>query len=165
MAQDFAPLAQPHLWPLVPPGESLRGVVAATQSKTFSGSLYAIGITERRLILQPFDRQIQPKGAASVVSDRSALAAADLDGAGNGWLTAPSIILSAAAVAVRVRADNGEKFTLMMMHGGSTLTGGESQQTGVRALVDLLAAARSEPGAPPGSAIVESMLRRRAWSR
>jgi hypothetical protein len=65
VAQDFAPLAQPHLWPLVPPGESLRGIVAATQSKTFSGSSFGVGITERRL-MQSFDRKLQPKGAAAV---------------------------------------------------------------------------------------------------
>jgi hypothetical protein len=53
-----------------PPGESLRGIVAATQSKTFSGSLFGVGITERRLILQSFDRKIQPNGAASVLSSR-----------------------------------------------------------------------------------------------
>ena len=142
MSSDFATLSRPHLWPHVPPGETLRGTVAATQSKGFGGSLYGIGVTERRLIIQPFDRKIEPKGPPTVVAGREALAAADLSGAGDGWLTAPTLILSAASVTLRVRADGGEKFKLMMMRGGSKLTGGDAQEAGVLALVELLSAAR-----------------------
>ena len=142
MDREFAPLAQPHLAPLVPAGESLRGIVAATQSKTFSGSLYAIGVTEWRLLLQPFDRKLQPKGPATPVGNREALAAAELDGAGNGWLTAPMIALSAVSLTLKVRADDGERFKLMLMRGGTALTGGESQRIGVLALTELLIAAR-----------------------
>ena len=34
---------------MLEPGEQLVGVVAATLKKTFSGGLYAIGVTDRRL--------------------------------------------------------------------------------------------------------------------
>ncbi len=143
MTQEFASLAEPHLVNQIPPGESLRGIVAASQSKTFSATLYGVGITESRLILQPFDRKVQPKGAATIVSNRAELATADLDGAGNGWLTAPMIVMSAAALTLRIRAENGEKFKLMLMKGGGAMTGGESQRTGVLALAELLRAART----------------------
>lgn len=48
---DFDSRARPHIEKLLDPGESLLEIVAATHQKTFSGQLYAIGVTDRRLIL------------------------------------------------------------------------------------------------------------------
>ena len=50
MADRFAARVGPVLQPLLEPGEQLVGVVAATLKKTFSGGLYAIGVTDRRLV-------------------------------------------------------------------------------------------------------------------
>jgi hypothetical protein len=49
---DFASRARPALEALLAPGETPDGIVVATHQKTFSGSLYAVGVTDRRVLLQ-----------------------------------------------------------------------------------------------------------------
>jgi hypothetical protein len=144
MAEDFADLARPILEAQLEPEESLRGIVAATHQKTFSGGLYAVGITDRRLLLQPLDRKLQPKGGHVAVTHEAA-ADAELDGAGGGWWTAPSSVLDATALTLKVRGTDGERYKLMMMRGGSSLFGGAQQEAGVVALAELLAASRQAP--------------------
>jgi hypothetical protein len=140
MAEDFANVVQPLLEPQLEEGEALQGIAAATHQKTFSGSLYAIGVTDRRLLLQPLDRKLQPKGALVPVA-RGAAADAELDGAGGDWWTAPSAVLDATAITLKVTAGD-ERLKLMMMRGGSSLFGGEEQARGVVALAEWLAASR-----------------------
>jgi hypothetical protein len=132
---EFAVRAWPSLETLLEPGETLLGVVAATQQRTFSGQLYAFGVTERRLLLQPVDRKMQPKGEPRVVTPET-LVSADVDGAGGGWWTAPAAILDATAIALTLRTTDGEKNKLMMMKGGGGLAGGPAQKEGVQALVE-----------------------------
>jgi hypothetical protein len=133
MAGDFAQTVRPHLEAVLDPGEHLEGVVAATQQKTFSGGLYALGVTDRRILVMALDRRSQPKGEVrSITADT--LASADLDGAGGGWWTAPSAILDATAATLTLRTTDGEKLTLMMMNGSGALGGGEAQREGVLAL-------------------------------
>jgi hypothetical protein len=132
---EFAELARPGLEALLEPGEALRGIIAATQQRTFSGQLYALGVTDRRLLLQPVDRRMQPKGSARVVTPVT-LVSAEVDGAGHGWWTAPAVILDATAIALTLRTTDGEKLKLTMMKGGSGLAGGPQQGEGVRSLVD-----------------------------
>jgi hypothetical protein len=143
MAEDFANVLQPLLEAQLEQGEALQGIAAATHQKTFSGSLYAIGVTDRRLLLQPLDRKLQPKDALVPVA-REAAADAELDGAGGDWWTAPSAVLDATAITLKVTA-GGERLKLMMMRGGSSLFGGESQAKGVVALAEWLAASRPIP--------------------
>src|SRR5436309_8917100 len=97
MGGRFAEAARPAVEALLEPGETLLGIVAATHQKTFSGELYAVGVTERRLLLQPVDRRMQAKGPAKVIT-KDTLVGADVDGAGGGWWTAPAVVLDAAAV-------------------------------------------------------------------
>ncbi len=136
MAGDFAQTVRPHLEALLGPGEPLVGVVAASHQKTFSGGIYALGVTDRRILLMPLDRRSQPKGEVrSVTADT--LASADVDGAGGGWWTAPSAILDATAVTPTLRTTDGEKLKLMMMNGTGALGGlggGHAQRDGVLAL-------------------------------
>lgn len=115
-------------------------MAAATFQKTFSGSLYAVGVTDRRLLLQPLDRHLEPKGALVSVSPGT-LESFELDGAGDGWLTAPAAVLDAAALTLKLRTRDGERFKLMMARGGSFPFAGESQQEGVLALARWLSAA------------------------
>ena len=143
MADDFATRATPLLEPHLESGETLRGVAASTYQKTFSGWMVAIGTTDRRLLLLGLDRKWQAKGPLQVVSDPSALAAAELDGAGNGWWTLPAAVADLHSLILRVRTDDGERMKLTMTKGGTKLLGGESQRAGVVALAELLAAARS----------------------
>ena len=84
MPDGFADVVRPQLEAQLEQGETLQGIAAATHQKTFSGSLYAIGVTDRRLLLQPLDRKLQPKGALVPVA-REAAADAELDGAGGDW--------------------------------------------------------------------------------
>jgi hypothetical protein len=121
-------------------GETLQGVIAATHQKTFSGSLYAIGVTDRRLLLQPLDRHLQAKGDLRSIRPE-ALQGADIDGAGGGWWTAPAAVLDMAALAVTFRTTDGEKLKLVMMKGTGPLGGlggGETQRDGVLALAGWL---------------------------
>jgi hypothetical protein len=136
---DFGVLTRPLIEPLLEPGETLRGVAAAVHQKTFSGQLYALGVTERRLILQPVDRHMAAKGDARPIAPE-ALESAKLDGAGGGWWSVPDSILDASALTLELRIRGGDKLKLMMMKGGTGmfagLSGGESQQQGVLALAD-----------------------------
>jgi hypothetical protein len=86
---DFDSLARPVVENLLEPGESLLGIVAATHQKTFSGQLYAIGVTDRRLILQPLGRRIDANGPARLVTPE-VIESVKLDGAGEGWPMEPS---------------------------------------------------------------------------
>jgi hypothetical protein len=137
VAGDFAGTVRPQLEAILEPGETLDGVVAATHQKTFSGQLYALGVTDRRLLLVPLDRRLQAREAVKSIPPE-ALASADADGAGGGWWSAGTAALDAAALTVELRTTDGEKLKLMMMKGGTGmlggLGGGESQQEGVRAL-------------------------------
>jgi hypothetical protein len=138
VAGDFAERVRPHLEAQLQPGEVLQGVIAATHQKTFSGGLYAVGVTDRRLLLQPLDRRLQPKvPPRSITPDQ--LASADIDGAGGGWWTAPAAILDMAAVALTLRTTDGEKLKLSMMKGTGLLGGlggGQAQSDGLLALTD-----------------------------
>jgi hypothetical protein len=147
MAADFASMVRPAVDARIEPGENLLGIAAATQQKTFSGQLFAVAVTDRRLLLMPVDRRFQAKGdPASVTPD--AVASADLDGAGGGWWTAPAAVLDAAALTLRLETTGGEKFKLSMMKGGTGmlggLGGGQAQSDGVVALAEWLARARGD---------------------
>jgi hypothetical protein len=143
VAGEFAARVRPLLEVQLDSGEALRGVVAATQQKTFRGQLYALAITDRRLILLPLDRKLQPKGPLQAITPQE-LVSADADGAGGGWWSPGSAVLDATALKIELRTTGGEKLKLMMMKGGEGLlgglAGGESQQQGVQALADWLRA-------------------------
>ena len=130
MAEEFAEKVRPLLEGQLEQGETLAGVIAATQQKTFSGKLFAIGVTERRLLLQPVDRRIGGGGPAVVITPET-LESAEADGAGGGWWSAGDAILDASAITVKLKTTGGEKLKLMMMRGGGFLGGGESQREGV----------------------------------
>ena len=141
MPEDFAVKARPAIEAHLLPGEALTGIAAATQAKMFSGQLFAVAATDRRLILQPLDRHIQPKGAALALAP-DAIESAGFDGAGGGWFTAPESILDASAVTLQLKVRGGEKMKLMMMLGGGglmgVLGGGESQRQGVLGVADFV---------------------------
>jgi hypothetical protein len=150
MAREFADMARPGLIALLEPGEALLGIAAATHRRTFTGELYALGVTDRRLLLQPVDRKAKPKGALRVVTPET-LVSADVDGAGHGWWTAPAAILDAAAIALTLQTTDGEKLKLTMMKGGGGLAGGPGQAEGVQALIGWMqrnVGERSLPGPP-----------------
>jgi hypothetical protein len=133
VAGDFAAKVRPLIEVQLEAGETLHGVVAATHQKTFSGQLYALAVTDRRLILVPLDRHLQPKGPLQIVASSSGL-----DGAGGGWWSPGSAILDGVALKLELKTDDGDKLKLTFMKGGGGmlggLAGGESQAEGVQAL-------------------------------
>jgi hypothetical protein len=141
MAEDFESKATPVLTPLLDPGEELRGVVAATFQKTFSGAMWAIGVTDRRLVFQAFDRKWKANGPLRSASSRESLASADIDGAGDGWWTTSAAIADMHSLVMRITLDDGERVKLMVTRGGMKLLGGESQRDGIAAMADLVATA------------------------
>ena len=137
MAADFDAIARPHIEALLEPGERIEGILAATIQKTFSGGLYALVVTDRRLILQ---RMKGRRASGEPVSIRpEQLVEADVDGAGGGWWTAPAAILDAAAVQLTLRTADGTLRKLKMMRGDGPLVGlggGEGQHEGILALAE-----------------------------
>jgi hypothetical protein len=139
VSEDFATQTMPHFTACLVAGEQLCGVIAANRAKTFSGALFAIGVTDRRLLLQQLDRRIQPKGEPHSVPPDN-VASARVSGAGDDWLNATTAILDQSALTLRLETTDGEKYKLMFMKGGDgmlgQLGGGESQRQGVAALGD-----------------------------
>jgi hypothetical protein len=137
VAADFDAIARPHIEALLEPGERIEGILAATIQKTFSGGLYALVVTDRRLILQ---RMKGRRASGEPVSIRpEQLVEADVDGAGGGWWTAPAAILDAAAVQLTLRTADGTVRKLKMMRGDGPLGGlggGEGQREGILALAE-----------------------------
>ena len=63
-----AALIQQAVEPSVPAGETLTGSVYATKASSFSSKLYALGVTERHLLIQEVDRKWRPVGQAVVAT-------------------------------------------------------------------------------------------------
>ena len=120
--------------------EELRGLCVASQQKSmFKGGAVAIGVTDRRLMVQPLNRRGDPDGPAeSVAADQ--VASAKAGGAGGGWWSVTTGILDHAAVRLEIRRTDGEKLKVMLMRGEGKLLGGlgggEAQRQGLDALAE-----------------------------
>ena len=138
MAGDIHALVRPHLERVLEPGESLLGTVIGTQRKTFSGRMVALGVTDRRLVVQGLTRRSEPDGAPTsltIAEVRSAWAGT----AGSEWWNT-EWPLTNAALTMRLKLADGTKLTVDLMRGGDGLLGrlggGESQEAGVAALAE-----------------------------
>jgi hypothetical protein len=120
--------------------EELRGLCVASQQKSmFKGGAVAIGITDRRVLIQPLDRRGDPDGnAESITPDE--VASAKAGGAGGGWWSVTTGILDHAAVRLEIKKTDGEKLKVMLMRGEGKLLGnlggGEPQRQGLDALAE-----------------------------
>jgi hypothetical protein len=129
---------RPHLEAQLESGEELRGVCVASQQKSmFKGGAVALGVTDRRLMVQPLDRRGDPDGPVdSIAPDQ--VASAKAGGAGGGWWSVTTGILDHAAVRLEVKKKDGEKLKVMLMRGEGKLLGklggGEAQRQGLEAL-------------------------------
>ena len=136
---DFDSKLRPRLESLLGPGEALEGICAASQQKgLFSGGAVALGVTDRRLLVQPLSRRGDPEGEALSL-EAGAIAEASAEGAGGGWAQIGAAIMDEHAVKLTLRTSAGEKLKLMLMRaegGGlmAALGGGEGQRQGVEAL-------------------------------
>jgi hypothetical protein len=121
-------------------GEQLRGLCVASQQKSmFKGGAVAIGVTDRRLLIQPLDRRGEPDGPTqSIVAEQ--VASAKAGGAGGGWWSVTTGILDHAAVRLEIKTTDGEKLKVMLMRGEGKLLGklggGEPQRQGLDALAE-----------------------------
>ena len=102
----------------------------------FKGRQVAIGVSDRRLLVQGMNRKFEPDGEP-VLLPPERIADASVDGAGGGWLEVGAAILDQVAITLKLRTSDGEKLKLTMMHGSGPLGGlggGETQRQGVEAL-------------------------------
>jgi hypothetical protein len=110
---------RPHFEELLEPGEQLRDVCAASQQKgMFSGGAVAIGITDRRLLIQPLSRRGTPDGEPLSIAPEQ-IAGVKAGGAGGGWLSPGNIVLDLTANRLEIKMTGGEKLKLMLMRGGA----------------------------------------------
>jgi hypothetical protein len=121
-------------------GEELRGLCVASQQKSmFKGGAVAIGITDRRLLIQPLDRRGEPDGPAQSIAPGE-VASAKAGGAGGGWWSVTTGILDHAAVRLEIKKADGEKLKVMLMRGEGKLLGklggGEPQRQDLDALAE-----------------------------
>jgi hypothetical protein len=141
---DFATTHAPHLEGLLEPGEQLTGVCAASQQQgMFKGRGVAVGVTDRRLLIQPLDRRGRVSGDAISIAPEQVESAR----AGDAVTNLNTAIVNAGAAALTLRTTNGDKLKLMLMRGNGVFGGpggGEPQRQGVEALAEWLG--RLDPG-------------------
>jgi hypothetical protein len=139
---DLGSKLNPVIEGLLQPGEQILGVCVATQASMFKGRQVALGVTDRRLIVQGMNRKFEATGEPILLPPER-IASAAADGAGGGWMTVSAAVMDGAAVTLKLKTTDGEKLKLMLMHGSGPLGGlggGESQREGVEALAQFLGA-------------------------
>ena len=127
---------QPHL----APGETLIGALHATQAKTFSAQVFAVGVTPDRVLLLPVNRKMVSNGQAPIVVTREDIRSSSVWGWGG---TAADFVSASAGQQVRIETGSA-KFKLMAV-GGSPIentVAGVGQLRGLDALVEFVLSAR-----------------------
>ena len=129
---EAAALIRAVIEPSVPAGETLRGAVYANKKSSFSAKLFAIGVTDQHIIVQPVDRKWKPEGAP-VVATADELQVGNIFSDGAMWS------LSDKDQEIRFKA-RGEDYKLLVL-GGTMLENslaGSDQVDGLGALVAFL---------------------------
>lgn len=129
---------------LLVPGEVLYGTIVANQQKTFSATIYLVGTTNQRIIMQKVDRKWQPDGAPlsfgpNDITDTSVWGWAH-DAASKGEKV--KTFLTTSGDRIKFKA-GGEQWKLMTL-GGNMLENAladDAQLDGLDAFVNFLAAA------------------------
>jgi hypothetical protein len=135
---DFETKLRPALEAALEPGEKLLGVCAASRQKgLLKGGAVALGVSDRRLLVQPLSRRGDPEGEPDAITPAE-VASARAGGAGSEWFNVYAGLMDHAAVALEIRTTDGEKLKLTMMRGEGRvlgkLGGGEGQRRGIEAL-------------------------------
>ncbi len=124
--------------PLLATGETMLGRLMATHSKSFSATVYAIGVTPQRLILQPVGRKLEAKGEPITIAPTD-IRTSSVDGMGGGV----SEFLKADPGDIRIETAD-HKFKLAALGGGmDQIFTGDAQRDGKQALIEFLYAARN----------------------
>lgn len=116
---DFDSKHRSHLEGLLQPGETIKGICAATrQQGPFKGGAVAVGVSDRRLLIQPLDRR--GESASTVTQPPPAPLAfhrVDLMRL-DGDRLAGYAIADHVAVRLKLKTTSGEKLNLMLMGRG-----------------------------------------------
>ena len=124
--------------PLLTAGETMLGRLIATHSKSFSATVYAVGVTPVRLILQPVGRALEAKGEPITIAPTD-IRKSSIDGMGGGL----SEFLKADLGDIRIETA-AQKFKLAALGGGmDQLFTGDAQRDGKQALIEFLYSARN----------------------
>ena len=135
MARDYEAKLAAVVDSLVPPGEELLGTCMATRQSAFKGSMVAIAVTDRRLVIQEMNRRFETTAEPVSITPETLESAKLSHGSGGGFGDSPSsAIMNKATVTVKLRTTDGTKLKLVMMHGKGIfgkLGGGEDQSQAV----------------------------------
>ncbi len=137
--EKMSALLAAELEPHLEPGEPLVGVVHANQPKTFSATLYAVGVTPSRLILLPLDKKAKANGAPISITPAQITNSAIW-----GWGGGVREFLAANSDQ-QIRFETAtDKYKLMVLGGNiiEDALSGETQRRGLDALAEFLIAAR-----------------------
>jgi hypothetical protein len=130
-----------QLAPFLGAEEGLVGVVHATQAKTFSAELFAVGVTADRLLVLPLDRKLQAKGDGP-----ESVARADVRNSSVwGWGGGLQDFLSGRSNQ-EIRIETPVRTYKLMTLGGNMLENtmaGDGQLDGLEALVAFLQSSQS----------------------
>jgi hypothetical protein len=108
---------------LIEPGEEKLGTTMATKQSTFKGTMVALVMTDRRLILQEMNRKFEPNGVPLSITSEN-LESAKLSKGTGSWSDSPSsMIMDKASITIKIRTTDGQKMNLVMMHGQGLLGG------------------------------------------
>lgn len=135
MAKDYEAKLAAVVDSLVSPGEELLGTCMATKQSAFKGSMVAIAVTDRRLVIQEMNRRFETTAEPVSITPETLESAKLSRGSGGGFGDSPSsAIMNKATVTVKLRTTDGTKLKLVMMHGKGIfgkLGGGEDQSQAV----------------------------------
>lgn len=129
---EAAAMIRAVIEPSVPAGETLQGAVYANKKSSFSTKLYAIGVTEQHILIQPVDRKWKPDGPV-VIATAGEVQVGNIFSEGATWT------LSDKDMEIRFKA-KGEDYKLFVL-GGTMIENalaGSGQVDGLGALVGFL---------------------------
>lgn len=130
-----------QLQPLLAPDEQLVGAVHATEPKTFSAKIYAVGVTPDRLILLPLDRKMQANGDAP-----RSITRADITGS-SVWGHGGSVADWLGDGDQQIRIETAEGKLKLMVLGGNMLENAlaaDDQLRGLDALIEFVLSSRDQ---------------------
>ena len=138
---DIAEKIGPMVEGLVREGEQLEGYCVGSRQGFMSGKFVTVVVTDRRVVVQETDRKLLTAKGAGFALTPERTATAKVGGAGGWGGDLNASIMNKTSLAITLKTTDGEKVKLMV--GKATgplggLMGGETQENGVKALVDWL---------------------------
>lgn len=128
-----------YLAGLCRPDDPLVGAFVGSHAKTFSATIYAVGVTRSAMVMQQLDKKQQPVGGP-VWYRPSDITNAALWGQGGGWR---EFLARNSEFELRFQTTAGEHFKVTAVGGWLVAKAmGEGYEQGMMAVAEWLAAAR-----------------------